>query len=355
MAVGSPYTSVGGTSTGGNPSYNPTSAANSRGGKGSAFGKGTSSVSSTEKNTTKDTTTTKNKGDVTTTNTTDTDVNAQKNLLANVRGSIQSLIAAQQGAEDLYEQNLATNQAVANQQTLENNRNANNNWYLNQQKLQNVRSRLGSNIGNGQYGSAEATLDYLTRVYDDMADQNLLNNQRQQQNEIYQDLFSSNSNAANDYNESLLSNQQELMDQVYAYLADYNNYLGNKTVQRNKTNETNKSTTKGNTTTKSTTTSKNRGNKQGNTITSSVVSTNNVTNTNTGNNTVRNNTDTYLSPYLKKNGDLDYKKIGKALGISLTKSGSVNLGDRVVAPKLQQQNNYRSPRDTVAALTRRYG
>ena len=351
-STGAPY-SVGGTRTGGTPSRSGYSANSSK----TAFGNTDSTVKSNETNTSKDKTTTKNKGDVTTTNVNVADTGAQTNLLANAKGSIDSLIAAQQGAYDLYNKNIANNQAVANQQTLENNRNANNNWYLNQQKLQNVSSALAADLGQGNYGSGRDTLAYLTGVYDDMQDQQLLNNQRQQQNEIYQDLFSANANATNDFNESLLSNKQELMDQVYAYLTDYNQFVGNTTTQRNKTNEKTITNTKGSTKTKTKTKSNNSNNTQGNTITSSVNSTNNVKNNTTGNNTVKTTVKTNLSSYLDDNGNIDYAKVGKALGLGtdLTAAGTSRLGRFQNAPKLQQQNNYRTPRDTVAALTKRYG
>jgi hypothetical protein len=379
------------TSSGG--SYSSSGSGSSSSGSTSSTDKTTSTTTDkttskvTDTTTSSDTTNTANNRDVTTYNTTSTDENAQKNLLAVAKNSIQNLIASQQAARELYNQNIKANQDVANQQTLENNRTASNSWYQEQQKLQNVYKALRSSSGNGQYGTAKNSLNYLTRLYDDLSDQDILNNQRGTQNEIYEDLYSANANAANDYNEELLSNQNELMDLVSSYITDFNNLLGNNTDVRDRVGENTVSTTDSNSTsttdstvdstTNSESTSKynssyNSGDSSYSSSSTTDVTTNNNTNSTTNNNInttstndVNNTTtgtnyndtivSTFLSPYLDADGNLDYSKISNALGINLTSSGSTQLGSKVSPGTLQQQNNYRTPADTAFALTRRYG
>lgn len=325
------------------------------GGGGGGGGGGSTTTKSTETNKQKNTTTTKNTGDVTTVNDTGTDANAQKNLLANARGQLDNLTYLNSQNEDLLNRQMANNDAVAQQQHLENDRSANNSWYQMQQKLQNVSGALRADEGNGVYGSSDMSLNGLLRRYDDIQDQTILGNQRKTANEINQTLYSSNANAVNDYNESLLANQQEAYDIVQEYLSDYNQLLGNKTTQQKITDETVKNVDNQNTKTKSTTKSESTGDGSKSTVTTDVTATHDVTNNTTGNNKVNTQIASYISPYLDKEGNLDYGKISQALGYKVSSKGVDKLGGFIEPDKLQQQNNYRTPRDTVAALTRRYG
>lgn len=326
---------------------------------GSGSGSGGSSTSTAkqhEVNKTTDKTTTKNIGDVTTTSRANADANAKVNLLATTIAQIEALKAQQQQASNLLNQSLADNNASYKQQQLENTRNTNQDWYNAQSKLQNSMSSLRSSMGNARQGHGGNALNRLVRTYDDNADMDLLSAQRQQANEINQSKYSTDSNVINDYNEGLLSNQSELNNIVFQYLADYNNLLGSTTTQRNQTNETQVSDTTGETTTDSTTTTTTSGNNSDTNVETTANSTNEVTNNVTGNNTITQDVLTDLSDYLNADKKLDYEKLAKALGLkNFTTAGSTDLGTYKQAGKLQQQNNYRTPQDRAATLQRRYG
>lgn len=332
----------------------------SGGSSGGSSGSSSSTIRTHETNETTDKTTTRNIGDITTTSRTNSDPNAKANLLATTIAQINALKAQQAQSAKLYEQGIADNQAAAKQQQLENTRNTNQDWYTTQSKLQSSMNALRSSMGNARQGHGANALSRLTRTYDDNSDMDLLSAQRQQANEINQNLFSANANATNDYNESLNANQSELNSLIYQYLGDYNNLLGSTTTQRNQTDETQVTDTVGKTETDSTqstnTNSSGDSSSSDSTVTSKVNSTNDVTNRATGNNKVTQDVLTDLSDYLNGDKQIDYTKLANALGLkNLSASGSSDMGNYKQSGKLQQQNNYRTPADRAASLQRRYG
>lgn len=321
------------------------------GGGGGGWGGSGSSGPYDETNKTTDVTTTRNKTDINTTTRTSPDLGGQQNLLANARATLESLIEQQNQANDLYREAVEGNRAIWNQRKLELDRNANEDWQDQVRKLQMVNAQLTSNLGNGNYGRGRESLRGLIRTYDDMSDANILQALRQGHNENHQDFYAKQLDLANDYNESLIANNNELMDSVLAYLTDYNSLLGTTAKQRNQTDQT--ETSKTNETTETHTDT------NGNHTTTTVNSTHDIDNLTTGNNKITNTVSTDISPYLDKDGNIDWNKVGAALHVTIRNSRVQNLGQKVYPEKLQQQNIYRdtgrSNAANVAALSRRYG
>lgn len=319
------------------------------GGWGGGYGGGGGPYSET--NITNDVTTTHNKADVNTITQTSPDLGGQKNLLANARATIDSLIEQQNQARDLYDAAVEGNRAIWNQRKLELDRNANEDWQSMNRKLQMVNNALTSSLGNGNYGRGRESLRGLVRTYDDLQDSDILQALRQGHNENHQDFYAKQLDLANDYNESLVANNNELMDAVLAYLTDYNSLLGTKVNQNNQTNQTDTSKTSERTETSTEV--------NGNHTTSTVNSTHDIDNMTTGNNKITNTVSTDISPYLDKDGNIDWNKVGAALHVTIRNSRVQNIGEKVYPEKLQQQNIYRntgrSNAANVAALTRRYG
>ena len=332
------------------PDENPDGGGSGYGYGGGGYGGGSGGPYS-ETNITNDTTTTRNKTDINTEAITSPDLGGQKNLLANAQATIDSLIEQQNRLRGIYDQAVAGNRAIMLQRKLELDRNANEDWQDQVRKLQMVNKALTWSLGNGNYGQGKNSLAGLIRTYDDMQDAMQLQALRQGHNENYQDYYGKTLDLANDYNTALAGNQNELMDAVLAYLTDYNSLLGTKTGQRNQTDQTETSKTSETTETNSEV--------NGNHTTTTVNSTHNIDNLTTGNNKITNTVSTDISPYLDKDGNLDYNKVGAALHIRLSRRGSTDLGKEVHPEKLQQQNIYRntdrSTAANVAALTRRYG
>ena len=304
-----------------------------------------------ETNRTTDTTTTQNRTDINTEAITSPDLGGQKNLLANSRATVDALIEQQNQLKNIYDQAVLGNKAIMLQRKLELDRNTNEDWQDQVRKLQMVNKALTWSLGNGNYGQGKNSLAGLIRTYDDMQDAMQLQALRQGHNENYQDYYGKTLDLANDYNTALAGNQNELMDAVLSYLTDYNSLLGTRTEQRNQTDQTETSKTSETTETNSST--------SGNHTTTTVNSTHDINNMTTGNNKIKNTVSTDISPYLDKDGNLDYNKVGSALHIRLSRTGSADLGKAVHPEKLQQQNIYRntdrSTAANVAALSRRYG
>lgn len=351
------YQSIRGSNSGGDGSGSDSgygSGGYGYGSSGSGGGSSTTTVTQHDTGTEKEKSVTNNTTDVTTTSRTNADQGGISNLIGTTQGGINSLIAAVKGARDLYNSNIQTNQELSGVQTLENNRNAQDSWLGGLIDLLGTNRALQKSIGNGGYGSAADSLSYLTRSRDDKNDRTILNAQRKTQNEIYEDLFSTNKSAENDFNESLVANQQELLDLLGSFISDYNSYLGNTNVSRNQVDEKTEAdtTTNVDSTTKTTTTSSGTNSDVSNdTQSNKDITTNSKT---TGNNRVDSTTTTDANPYIK-DGNWDYEKLAKLFGLGdLSAEGSSSLGEKVSAPTLQEQFRYRSSDDKIAYLKRRY-
>lgn len=318
---------------------------------GGGYGGGGGGGPYSETNRTTDVTTTRNKTDINTEAITSPDLGGQKNLLANAQATIDALVNQQNELRSIYDDAVLGNKAIMLQRKLELDRNANEDWQDQVRKLQMVNKALTWSLGNGNYGQGANSLAGLIRTYDDMQDAMQLQALRQGYNENYQDYYGKTLDLANDYNTALAGNQNEMWDAVLSYLTDYNSLLGTKTGQRNQTDQTE--------TSKTSETTETRTDVNGNHTTSTVNSTHDIDNMTTGNNKITNTVSTDISPYLDENGNLDYNKVGAALHIKLSRSGTAELGKKVHPEKLQQQNIYRntdrSTAANVAALSRRYG
>ena len=93
-------------------------------------------------------------------------------------------------------------------------------WQPNQQKEQSTYANLRRTMGNAAYGSGLTDLNEGMSRYDDMADVQLINTFKENQNNAYNSWYQANADLINDYNEQVIRAQNTLD-------TAYNNYLAN--------------------------------------------------------------------------------------------------------------------------------
>jgi len=93
-------------------------------------------------------------------------------------------------------------------------------WQPNQQKEQSVLNNLRRTMGNAAYGSGILDLQEGLKRFDDMADVELINTWKENQDEAYNNWYQANSDLISDYNEQAMRTQS-------AFDEAYNNYLSN--------------------------------------------------------------------------------------------------------------------------------
>lgn len=108
-------------------------------------------------------------------------------------------------------------------QTNQNLRNAGNDWYTQQQKLQNVASQLADAAGNAMYGSFYQDLGDLIARKDDMDDVAVLNQMRENQNQIDNDYWEAIISNNNSRNELYMDTEAALRELAADYAAQANN------------------------------------------------------------------------------------------------------------------------------------
>lgn len=108
-------------------------------------------------------------------------------------------------------------------QTKQNKRNAGNNWYTRQQKLQSVSNWLADASGNAMYGSFYNDLNDLIARQDDMDDVAVLNQMRENQNQIDNDYFEALAANNNSRNELYMDTEANLRELAADYAAQLNN------------------------------------------------------------------------------------------------------------------------------------
>lgn len=255
------------------------------------------------------TTTTYDTTDVVKNNRTDTtsaDTGKQDNLTATYASQIDALQKAQDAANENYLDTLYANQNIADNSRLNADRQANDSWYISQQKQQNVSQAQNASNGTGNYGSAGDTLNRLNKLYDDIADQDILNNRRDALSNIFATQYAADQEATSDYRANLATQLQNLNDLYNDFVSQYGDTTGNVT----KTTGEVKTKTTGSTTATSTT------NSSGNSSTTNVKNTGGTTTENTGG--FNTETTTNRNPFVTgtgKDARIDWTKVSEHFGI----------------------------------------
>lgn len=107
--------------------------------------------------------------------------------------------------------------------TKQNKRNAGNDWYTQQQKLQSVANWLSDTSGNAMYGSFYNDLNDLIARKDDMDDVAVLNQMRENQNQIDNDYYDTIMSNVNARNEMYMDTEANLRELAADYAAQLNN------------------------------------------------------------------------------------------------------------------------------------
>ena len=108
-------------------------------------------------------------------------------------------------------------------QTKQNKRNAGNDWYTRQQKLQSVSNWIADASGNAMYGSFYNDLNDLIARQDDMDDVEVLNQMRENQNQVDNDYFEALMANNNSRNELYMDTEANLRELAADYAAQLNN------------------------------------------------------------------------------------------------------------------------------------
>lgn len=144
--------------------------------------------------------------------------------LGGITGYNQESITNKAGQGDkIFDVSDKQNKLMRDTQTKQNLRNAGNDWYTQQQKLQSVASQLADASGNAMYGSFYQDLNDLIARKDDMDDVEVLNQMRKNQNQIdndYWEAIMANNNARN---ELYMDTEYDLRELAADYAAQGNN------------------------------------------------------------------------------------------------------------------------------------
>lgn len=108
-------------------------------------------------------------------------------------------------------------------QTKQNKRNAGNDWYTQQQKLQSVASQLADASGNAAYGSFALDMADAIARKDDMDDVEVLNSMRKNQNQVDNDYWEAVMATNNGRNEMYMDTEESLREIAADYAAQLNN------------------------------------------------------------------------------------------------------------------------------------
>ena len=144
--------------------------------------------------------------------------------LAGITGYNAGTITGKAGQGDkVYDISDAQNKAMQALQTLQSKRNAGNDWYTQQQKLQSVNSQLADAAGNAMYGSFALDLADAIARKDDMDDVAVLNQMRENQNQIDNDYWEALMATNNSRNELYMDTEADLRELTADYAAQLNN------------------------------------------------------------------------------------------------------------------------------------
>lgn len=151
----------------------------------------------------------------------------QKRAAGNLGGitgyNIQTLTNKAGQGDKVYDIADQQNKNMQTLQTLQNKRNAGNDWYTQQQKLQNVTSQVADASGNSMYGSF--ALDFADSIArkNDMDAVAVLNQQRENQNQLDNDYFEALMAINNSRNELYMDTEADMREVAADYAAQLNN------------------------------------------------------------------------------------------------------------------------------------
>jgi len=202
------------------------------GGVGSYWSGGGGSGSSTSTTTTKDTTVTKESTDTTV----NPDVGAQGNALAYYRAQLANLNASMNDSRADLDDALKANQWQADRDIRDTELKAGNEWYKQQQELQSAYTNLRQANGTSAYGGAADTLNWLASREDDEHDTDLLNQVRENKNDILQAKHAADVEAISQYNSTMSKNAGEYSNAISNFFNTWSSLMGS----RQKTGQTTK-------------------------------------------------------------------------------------------------------------------
>lgn len=146
------------------------------------------------------------------------------NNLAGITGYNQdTILGAAQNADKMYDVSDQQNKFMQELQAIQAKRNAGNDWYTQQQRLQSVTANLREQMGNALYGSTLYDFWDLLARKDDMDDVEVLNTLRENLNNTdnaYWEAIMATNNARN---EMYLETEQNLRELAADYAAQVNN------------------------------------------------------------------------------------------------------------------------------------
>lgn len=148
---------------------------------------------------------------------------AAENLGGITNWNQDTILGAAKNADKVFDISDKQNENLKNIQVKQARRNAGNDWYTQQQRLQSVAANLRESMGNAMYGSTLYDFWDLLARKDDMDDVEVLNTMRENinnvDNEYWQALMATN----NSRNESYLDTEQNLRELASDYAAQLNN------------------------------------------------------------------------------------------------------------------------------------
>lgn len=151
----------------------------------------------------------------------------QQKAAANLGGIVgwnqQTLLNAAKQADTIFDISDQQNENMRNIETIQNRRNAGNDWYTQQQKLQSVTQQLRDAGGNAYNGSALYDLWDMIARKDDMDDVETLNTLRENLNTVDNDYFNAIMATLNARNEQYMQTESNLRELMGDYAAQLNN------------------------------------------------------------------------------------------------------------------------------------
>lgn len=148
---------------------------------------------------------------------------AAGNLGGIVGYNMQTLLNAADQADKVYDISDEQNANMRAIQTVQNRRNAGNDWYTQQQRLQSVTKQLRDQGGNAYNGSALYDLWDMIARKDDMDDVEVLNSMRENLNAVDNDYFNAIMATNNARNENYMNTESNLRELAADYAAQLNN------------------------------------------------------------------------------------------------------------------------------------
>ena len=147
---------------------------------------------------------------------------AAANLGAVVGYNAQTLLNAAGQGDSIFDISDLQNKNLRDQQVKQGHRNAGDEWFANQQRLQNVTSQLREAQGNALRGSNLYDMMDLIGRKDDMDDVEVLNNMRENFDTAYNDYWKALMATNNSRNELYMDTEKDLRQLAADYVAQMN-------------------------------------------------------------------------------------------------------------------------------------